>query len=95
MRWRLRIPRHALAGRVFDIALEVDGHVEWADDNRLGLHLRALAVRTGLIPLALRDWLDERIVAVACLLRPWRRAASPWRRRLAAMRLSWGGASRQ
>ena len=50
-RWRVRLPRHALARRAFDVALEFDGDVDWADKNRLGLHLQSLRVRTGLIPM--------------------------------------------
>jgi hypothetical protein len=94
LRWRVLIPRHALARRVFDIALEFDGQVDWADDNRLGLHLQSLGVRTGLIPPALRSWLERGGEVVASFVRFGRRAASPWKRRLTPARVLRGGASR-
>jgi hypothetical protein len=76
-RWRVGIPRHALEQRVFDIAVELDGDVEWADENRLGLHLRALRVRTGLVPAPLRARLDEAAELLARVARRSRRALSP------------------
>ena len=33
----------------FEVALELDEKVEWADDNKLGLHLRTIGMRTGLL----------------------------------------------
>ena len=87
-RWRVALPRDALERRVFDIALEFDGDVEWADKNRLGLHLRSVGVRTGLVPTALREPLDDAAEVLARVVRRGRYALAPSRRLGAAIRLS-------
>ena len=87
-RWRVALPRDALERRVFDIALEFDGDVEWADKNRLGLHLRSVGVRTGLVPTALREPLDDAAEVLARVARRGRYALDPSRRLGAAIRLS-------
>ena len=93
-RWRVRLPRHALARRTFDVALEFDGDVDWADKNRLGLHLQSLLVRTGLIPMPLRDRLDIGASALGRIARSGRRALKTWVPRAGALRLSRRDASR-
>ena len=77
-RWRVRLPRHALARRAFDLALEFDGDVDWADKNRLGLHIQSLRVRTALLPIPLQDGLDRAAGARGGLARGWRRALRAW-----------------
>jgi hypothetical protein len=57
--WRARLPQHAVAKRRFDVALEIEGDGVWADKNQLGLHLRTLGLATGLLPIALRNWIDR------------------------------------
>ena len=93
-RWRVRLSRHALARRAFDVALEFDGDVDWADKNRLGLHLHSLRVRTGLIPMPVRDRLDMGAAALGRIARSGRHALKTWVPRVGSLRLSRRDASR-
>ena len=75
-RWRARLPRHALAKREFEVAIDVEGEREWADKNQLGLHVRSIEVDTGVVPLRLRDWFDEVRDALAPVVSRCRRGVS-------------------
>ena len=92
-RWRVRLPQHALASGVFEVALEVEEPVEWADKNHLGLHVRSLRVDMGLVPIPLRDWFDTADEALARLARRCGSAASHLTSRLAGLRVERRGAS--
>jgi hypothetical protein len=72
--WRVRIPARALSQESFDVVIGLDSQDRWTDDRQLGLHLRAVAIRSGAIPISLMDSVDQarRLVARSRRARPHR-----------------------
>jgi hypothetical protein len=76
VRWRAKLPRHALEKPRFDLAIKVHGDREWADKNQLGLHVRAVEIASGVFPLQVREWLDKVRTALAVAAGRGRRVPS-------------------